>query len=135
MFSHVMVGATDIARAKRFYDSVLGVLGVGPAIEDRDSKGFRRLFYVHSAGIFGVSEPIDGGPATVANGGTIGFRCHNLDQVVAFHDAAVAAGGTSIEDSPGRRDGNLGGPMHLAYVRDLDGNKLCALHSIKELGR
>jgi len=40
---------------------------------------------------------------------------------------AVAHGGTSIEDPPGLRDGKLGA-MHLAYVRDPDGNKLCALH-------
>jgi len=29
MFSHVMVGSNDIERSKRFYDAVLGALGVG----------------------------------------------------------------------------------------------------------
>ena len=44
-----------------------------------------------------------------------------------FHDVAVAHGGTSIEDAPGPRQGALG-TLHLAYVRDPDGNKLCALY-------
>ena len=74
-----------------------------------------------------MSEPIDGQPATAANGGTIGFKCDSPEQVKAFHDVALAHGGSSIEDPPGLREGDLG-PMHLAYVRDPDGNKLCAIH-------
>jgi catechol 2,3-dioxygenase-like lactoylglutathione lyase family enzyme len=66
----------------------------------------------------------------VANGATIGFKCASPEQVVAFHDAAVAAGGVSIEEPPGLRDNGVG-PLYLAYVRDPDGNKLCALHRVK----
>jgi len=62
-----------------------------------------------------------------ANGGTIGFKCQSPEQVLQFHAAALAQGGTSIEEPPGPREGALG-PMFLAYVRDPDGNKLCALH-------
>ena len=47
-----------------------------------------------------------------------------------FHDAAVAHGGISIEDPPGLRDSAMGA-MHLAYVRDPDGNKLCAFYRPK----
>ena len=32
MFSHVMVGATDIEQSKIFYDSLLGVLGAEPGV-------------------------------------------------------------------------------------------------------
>ena len=88
------------------------------------------MFYRHDGGTFGVSEPIDGEPATVANGGTIGFKCNSAEQVQRFHDVAVAHGGNSIEDPPGLREGKLGGAMHLAYVRDPDGNKLCALYRV-----
>jgi catechol 2,3-dioxygenase-like lactoylglutathione lyase family enzyme len=86
-----------------------------------------RLFYRHDGATFCVTEPINGEPATSANGGTIGFRCSSPEQVREFHDVAVAHGGTSIEDPPGPRESNLGA-LHLAYVRDPDGNKLCALH-------
>jgi predicted lactoylglutathione lyase len=73
-----------------------------------------------------VSEPINGEPATYANGATIGFKCSSPEQVVQFHDVAVASGGTSIEGAPGLREGKMGA-MHLSYVRDPDGNKLCAM--------
>ena len=130
MFSHVMVGSNDIERSKRFYDAVLGVLGVGEPLRDQNATGQNRLFYRHDGGTFCVSEPINGQPATFSNGGTVGFKCSSPDQVQQFHDAAVAQGGTSIEEPPGLREGKLG-LLHLAYVRDPDGNKLCALHRPK----
>lgn len=127
MFSHVMVGTNDIERAQRFYDAVLGVLGVGEPIRNAAKTGHLRLFYRHDGATFCVSEPINNEPATYANGGTIGFRCSTPEQVRQFHDVALAHGGTSIEDPPGPRDSKPGA-LHLAYVRDPDGNKLCALH-------
>ena len=130
MFSHVMLGTNDIERSKRFYDAVLHVLGAGTAIENTNKTGQRRLFYRHDGSSFGVSEPIDGRAATVGNGGTVGFKCDSPEQVREFHDVAVANGGTSIEEPPGPRSGPAG-VLHLAYVRDPDGNKLCALHRPK----
>jgi catechol 2,3-dioxygenase-like lactoylglutathione lyase family enzyme len=115
MFSHVMVGSNDLEKAKSFYNKVLGALG------------FEGEFYRHNGGTFCVTEPINGEPATAANGGTIGFECDSPEQVKRFHDVAVANGGTSCEDPPGLRNGSVGA-VHLAYVRDPDGNKLCALH-------
>jgi catechol 2,3-dioxygenase-like lactoylglutathione lyase family enzyme len=127
MFSHVMVGTNDIERSKKFYDAVLGTLGAGEPARNTNSTGQARLFYRHDGGTFCVSEPINGEAASFANGGTVGFKCNSPAQVLAFHDTAVAHGGTSIEQPPGLREGKLGA-MHLAYVRDPDGNKLCALH-------
>jgi catechol 2,3-dioxygenase-like lactoylglutathione lyase family enzyme len=125
-----MLGTNDIERSKRFYDAVLHVLGAGAAIENTNKTGQRRLFYRHDGSSFGLSEPIDGRPATVGNGGTIGFKCNSPEQVREFHDVAIANGGTSIEEPPGPRSGPTG-VLHLAYVRDPDGNKLCALHRPK----
>ncbi len=122
MFSHIMVGTNDLDRAKTFYDKLLGTLGVPPARVDG-----HRIFYFTQGGIFGVSKPIDGQPATHANGGTIGFACATTDQADAWHAAGVANGGTSIEDPPGWREGGFG-KLYLAYLRDPDGNKLCGLH-------
>jgi catechol 2,3-dioxygenase-like lactoylglutathione lyase family enzyme len=127
MFSHVMVGSSDLDRSKRFYDAVLATLGAGPAVPNTAPSGHLRLFYRHDGASFGVTQPINGEPSTHANGGTIGFRCTSAEQVQAFHDAAVAHGGVSIEAPPGLRQGSLGA-MYLAYVRDPDGHKLCAMH-------
>ena len=126
MFSHVMVGASDIERSKQFYDAVLGLLGAAEPFRNVSKTGQTRLFYRHNGGTFCISEPINGQAATGANGGTIGFSCDSPEQVTAFHDTAVAHGGVSIEEPPGLREGAMGA-LYLAYVRDPDGNKLCAL--------
>ena len=122
MFSHIMIGTNDLDRAKSFYDTVLGTQGVPPARVDG-----HRIFYMTPNGIFSVSKPIDGQPATSANGGTIGFAAASPAVADAWHAAGVAAGGTSIEDPPGVREG-AAGKLYLAYLRDPDGNKICALH-------
>jgi len=121
MFSHVMVGVNDLDRAKKFYDAVLGALGAGPGFVDR-----HRVFWMTPTGVFAASLPIDGAPATVGNGSTVGFLCSSSEQCDAWHAAGVANGGVSIEDPPGVREGPTG-KMYLAYLRDPDGNKLCGL--------
>ena len=123
MFSHIMVGADDVAASKKFYDAVLGAIGIAEG--KTDPRG--RVFYRTPTGVFAITKPIDGKPASHANGSTIGFACDSPEKAKAFHDAGVAAGGTSIEDPPGWREG---GParLYLAYLRDPAGNKICALH-------
>ena len=118
MFSHVMIGSNDIARAKTFYDALFAAIGGKPGRQD--DKG--RLVYANRGGLFMVTPPIDGRPATHANGGTIGFAVGSPEQADAWHKA-----GTAIEDPPGPRQGGFG-TLYLAYLRDPDGNKLCALH-------
>jgi len=123
MYSHMMVGSNDIARSKIFYDALFGAVGGKPGITDE--KG--RLIYMHNGGIFLVSPPINGEPACHANGGTIGFAMSSPEQADAWHKAGAENGGTPIEDAPGVRTGAMGA-LYLAYLRDPDGNKLCALH-------
>jgi catechol 2,3-dioxygenase-like lactoylglutathione lyase family enzyme len=123
MFSHMMVGSNDIHRSKEFYDALFGAVGGKPAFVDPKN----RLVYMHKDNIFIVTSPIDGEPATHANGGTIGFVMENPEQADAWHAAGVAAGGTAIEDPPGWREGSFG-KLYLAYLRDPDGHKLCALY-------
>jgi catechol 2,3-dioxygenase-like lactoylglutathione lyase family enzyme len=123
MFSHVVVGSNDIDRSKKFYDAVFSAVGGKPGATD--AKG--RLIYLHNGGLFMVSKPIDGKAATHANGGTIGFTMASSEQADAWHKAGVANGGTTIEDPPGARRGGAI-PMYLAYLRDPDGNKLCAFY-------
>lgn len=130
MFNHIMVGSNDIERSKRFYDAVLGTLGVGEPLRNKAGSGHTRLFYRHDGNTFCVTEPINDEEATFANGGTIAFKCSSPEQVREFHEIAVAHGGEPIEEAPGLRDSVLGA-MHLAYVRDPDGNKLCAIFRVK----
>src|SRR4051812_49844594 len=123
MFSHVMIGTNDLERAKAFYDALLGTLGVRPARVDG-----HRIFYFTKTGVFSVSKPINGEPATHANGGTIGSAAGSPQQADAWHAAGIAKGGKTCENPPGIREGSAGNKMYLAYLRDLDGNKICAMH-------
>ena len=122
MFSHMMVGSNDIARSKKFYDATFATMGGRAGAVD--PKG--RLVYILNDGIFIVTPPINGEAATAGNGCTIGLSM-TPEQADAWHQAGVDSGGTAIEDAPGVRHGGMG-PLYLAYLRDPDGNKLCALH-------
>ena len=108
MYSHMMVGSNDIDRSKQFYDATF-----------------------KAGGAFLVTPPIDGKPATAGNGCTIGFAMTS-EQADAWHKAGTENGGTAIEDPPGVRGEGTPNAMYLAYLRDPDGNKLCALHRIQQ---
>ena len=120
MFSHVMLGATDLEKSRNFYDAVLGTLGIAPGVANKN-----RYFYRSPAGAFGITTPINGQPASFGNGSTTGFAAQSPEQVDAAHAAGVAAGGVTCEDAPGWRGEPGAGGMYLAYLRDPDGNKLC----------
>jgi catechol 2,3-dioxygenase-like lactoylglutathione lyase family enzyme len=122
MFSHIMVGVKDLEASRKFYDAVLGTIGVPAGAANRN-----RYFYRSPTGTFGITTPINGEPATYANGGTIGFTVASPEQGDAWHAAGLANGGTTCEDPPGFRD-SPAGRMYLAYLRDPDGNKICAVH-------
>lgn len=119
MFTHIMVGTNDIEKARRFYDAVFNTLNAGPGAEF-----LGRAFYSHGGLGFGVGTPADGNAASPANGGTVGFAAPGTAAVDAWHAAGLANGGT-CEGAPGRRP-HAPGKTYAAYLRDPDGNKLCA---------
>ena len=122
MFSHVMIGVNDLEVSRKFYDALLGTLGLGPGVANKS-----RYFYRGQHSTFAITTPINGEPATHGNGSTIGFTVASPEQGNTFHAAGLANGGTTCEDPPGFREGPTG-PLYLAYLRDPDGNKICALH-------
>ncbi|GAA3851773.1 VOC family protein [[Pseudomonas] carboxydohydrogena] len=124
MFTHVMVGSNNIEASRKFYDAIF--TAVGWAAGTVDPKG--RVAYTDGTARFLVTKPINGQPASSANGGTIGLNIKNPGLVDAWHAAGVANGGTTVEDPPGVRESG-GKKVYLAYLRDPDGNKLCARSS------
>lgn len=119
MFTHVYFGSNDLAKSKAFYDAALRALGYG-------AQPFGDIGYVYPSenGALVIAPPANGQPATFANGHTLGFGAADYDAVDAFHAAGVAAGGSS-EGAPGFRP-NSPGNMYGAYLRDPDGNNICA---------
>ncbi|WP_295523752.1 VOC family protein [Limnohabitans sp. Rim8] len=122
MFSHVMVGVKDLEASKKFYDAVLGTVGIAPGVANN-----QRYFYRSPTGSFGITTPINGQAASVGNGTTYGFKAASVEQAEAFHAAGMAHGGVTCEDPPGWREGPSG-KLFLAYLRDPDGHKICVLH-------
>lgn len=127
MFSHVMLGCNDIALSKRFYDAILGALGTPEGIIDE--RG--RVVYSYRGVRFLLTKPLNGAPASGANGGTLGFSANSPEEVNAWFAAGLASGGLECEDPPGIRHATEGREMYLAYLRDPAGNKVCAAHRIK----
>ena len=125
MFSHVMLGANNIQESKKFYDAILGALGYDEG--KIDPKG--RCFYFTKTGVFGLSVPIDGEPASHGNGSTLGFAIESEEQGLAWHAAGLANGGEACEDAPGVRDGGMM-KLYLAYLRDPAGNKICVMKRV-----
>ncbi|NTG42695.1 VOC family protein [Rhizobium rhizogenes] len=116
MFTHVMIGSNDLERARAFYDATFAALEGKPG--EMDARG--RLIYAHEGGRLMITKPIDGKPATAANGGTIGIAAASQDHVLAWHEAGTKHGGTAIESPPAERPNG----SFVAYLRDPDGNKL-----------
>lgn len=118
MFTHVMIGSNDLDLARRFYDATFLALGGEPG--QLDAGG--RVVYGHNGSRLMITKLVDGNPATAANGGTIGILATSAQRVSDWHAAGIANGGMSAETPPSERPSGA----FVAYLRDPDGNKLCA---------
>jgi catechol 2,3-dioxygenase-like lactoylglutathione lyase family enzyme len=128
MFNHVTLGVNDLEVSRKFYDALLGTLGIGAGVANN-----RRYFFTAAPLARLLSPPpIDGETATHGNRSTIGFTMVATVQADAFHAAGVASGGCTCEDPPGWREAGSAG-LDVAYLRDPGGNKLCALHRPTEV--
>ncbi|MEL6957026.1 MAG: VOC family protein [Pseudomonadota bacterium] len=125
MFTHVHLGSNDVERAKAFYDALFEVLGGTKSWKDTDRN---RWFWLKGSQFLVVGEPLDKEAAAPGNGLTIGFSVESPEQGDAWHAAGLANGGSACVGPPVIRDQPDGKKMYLAYLRDPDGNKLCALH-------
>lgn len=128
MFSHATVGSSDIVRSKTFYDAALAPLGLEVKMDGRGFVGYGQRERRRAQ--FFVTKPFDREATRPGNGIMIAFEGASRAMVDAFHKAALAAGGTS-EGEPGLRP-HYHQNYYGAYVRDLDGNKLCCVCHLPE---
>ena len=119
--SHVSLGTNDFAKAVDFYDAVLATIGVKRMVEYPTAVCYGREFPE-----FWLHPPLDGSPATVANGVHVGFTASSRQAVHAFWDKAIALGATA-DGEPGPRP-LYGEPYYGCFVRDLDGHKIEAVY-------
>lgn len=123
MLNYATVGSNQLEKAKAFYDELLGEIGIAKLFE-HSSGG--RVYGAPGGSIFGVVGPFDGKPATSGNGSMFGFTVASRADVDRFYAKALALGG-SCEGAPGPRGPDADNQAYMAYVRDLDGNKLCVM--------
>ncbi len=119
-----MLGANDLEVSRKFYDATLGALGHKPGVLSQD-----RYFYRSPTGVLALTKPLDGGVATGANGGTVGFIAKSTESVDEFYSQGIANGGSMCEDMPGYRDG-VAGRVYITWLRDPAGNKVCAMYRV-----
>lgn len=131
MFSHVTVGARDLARMGAFYDAALAPLGLRRRWEGQEGGGPPGIGWA-APGVrlptFVVTEPWDRAPASAGNGAMVAFLASSPEAVREAHAAALAAGGTD-EGAPGERP-RYGRGYFGAYLRDPEGNKLHVVHRV-----
>ena len=123
MLLDVTLGTNDMERACRFYDAVLATLGL--ARREDPPMGWAGWGTGSGDGTgFWLCTPFDGHPASVGNGTMFSFTARSAAEVRAFHRAALAHGARD-EGGPGTRD-RYDPAFYVAYIRDLDGHKICA---------
>ena len=122
MYSHMMVGSNDIERSRKFYDATMKELGYQNVVPPEAGM----LVYSGPTGTLVVGKPYDGQPASVSNGATLGLAAADDETVTRWHEAGKAAGGT-CDGPPGPRERAPNNSVG-AYLRDPDGNKICAFH-------
>jgi len=120
MFSHVTIGSNDIAKAKAFYDGVTAPLGLSRHADNPDGIGYGRA---GGRPQLWVVRPLDKKAASVGNGITVGLEAESRSAVDAAYAAALKAGGKD-DGAPGLRK-HYHPNYYGAYVRDLDGHKVC----------
>jgi len=122
ILSHVSLGTHDVDSAIAFYDKVLAPLGIS-RVENLEGIG---AAYGKQFPEFWICLPHDDKRASTGNGVHVGFIANSKDDVHAFYDAALAAGGVD-DGAPGPRP-QYGEPYYGCFIMDPDGNKIEAAY-------
>jgi catechol 2,3-dioxygenase-like lactoylglutathione lyase family enzyme len=124
MIDHISIGVSNLERATRFYESLLGAIGYAKLDVRPKTVGFGKRY----AEFWLNHRP--GMPAVAADSGCHAcLRVPTTQAVDAFHAAALAAGGES-DGAPGERPQH-GDGYYAAFVRDVDGNCIEAVTFLK----
>jgi len=121
MLGYTCLGTNDLERAGRFYDGLLGEMGMKRL---KEAPIFIAWSATDGAPAVMLIKPNDGNAATVGNGVMVAFGMDSKADIDAFHARALELGATD-EGAPGQR----GETFYAAYVRDPDGHKICAYNA------
>ena len=122
MFTHAFLGSNDIEKSRTFYDATMAELGYSNVVPPEAGS----LVYSGPTGTLVIGKPGNGEAATISNGATLGLAASSDEAVSKWHAAGLAAGGT-CDGPPGPRERAPNNSVG-AYLRDPDGNKICAFN-------
>jgi catechol 2,3-dioxygenase-like lactoylglutathione lyase family enzyme len=123
MIGYATLGTNDVEAAGRFYDALLGEIGVKRLMEFPKGPAYGTAM---NQPMLAITIPYDDEPATAGNGTMVALQAGSRANVEKLHAKALELGG-SCEGPAGPR-GPEGMGFYAAYFRDPDGNKLCAFH-------
>tara|TARA_B100000401_G_scaffold400071_1_gene311589 strand:+ start:76 stop:444 length:369 start_codon:yes stop_codon:yes gene_type:complete len=122
-----MVGTSNLEKAIKFYDEILKVLDLKRIDTDNVCAGYGAKDGPGTIEFY-VTLPFNKKEATAGNGTQVSFITHSRSTVDKFHEIGLKIGGKS-EGSGGERPEGSG--VYYSYIRDLDGNKICAFTNNK----
>lgn len=117
ILSHISIGTNQFEKSAHFYEKVLATLGCKKVMQHPGAVAFGKAFPE-----FWVQTPINGQPATKANGFHVGFIAATKEQVDLFYSTACELGAQG-DGAPGPRP-EYGDQYYGCFVRDLDGHKI-----------
>ena len=117
MIDHISLEVRDLARATKFYETVLGTLGMTKVRSWPEASGFGKDYPE-----FWINARPDMPRTRDDSGVHICLRARSKDIVDAFHQAALREGATS-DGAPGMRP-EYNDRYYAAFIRDLDGNRV-----------
>ena len=123
MIGFVMVGTNNLDKAINFYDNLLNTIELQRVVTNEKYAGYSSKNKPDEV-VFYVTNPVNKEKATFGNGTQISFLVKSKDLVNNFYNTGLKLGGKD-EGAPGIRSGD-----YYCYVRDLDGNKICAFSKI-----
>ena len=125
MIDHISIAVRDLAAGARFYEAVLGTLGMSKLREWPDAA----VGYGKKYPEFWINKRAAMTPVAQDSGVHICLRAATTEAVDAFHAAALKAGGVS-DGAPGFR-AHYHQNYYAAFVRDPDGNRIEAVTFVK----
>ncbi len=128
MIGYVMVGTNDIKQSLKLYDKILPCSGMKKIESTSDYVGYASILSDDEKITFYITKPYNRKNATFGNGSMIAFLCQDKKSVDSFHRLGLE-NGAKDEGAPGFRPGY---EDYFSYLRDFDGNKICAYYELSK---
>ena len=124
MFSFITIGTNNLKKSSFFYSKILKPLNIKKVLTHHRYYGYAKIGSPDKIELY-IIKPHNKKKASIGNGTMITFNAKSKKIVNDFYKIGISLGAKD-EGKPGPRHGK----DYYAYLRDLDGNKLCVFKKI-----